>query len=56
MKKKFKIECSETVMYEVEVMANNKAEAKRMVSGGEVKLPEAYDSSGFQVDNVTLIK
>ncbi len=53
--KTFQVECSETVIYVLEVKAHNRKQAEQMVYDGEVDLPEASDSNGFQVDNVELI-
>jgi ribosomal protein S4 len=50
--KKYNVQASETVVYDVEVMANSEAEARELVLSGDVEIGEAIDSSGFQIDFV----
>ena len=47
--KKYIIQASEVIYYEIEVEASNQAEAIRLITEGEVSLPDPVDSSDFNI-------
>ena len=49
---KFRVYCSETVSYMVEVEADSAEQAEELVASGEVDLGEPYDSANFEIDEV----
>jgi len=46
---KYLVLASETVFYSVEVEAVNEEQARELVLSGKVELPDAEDSTGFDV-------
>jgi hypothetical protein len=51
-KKKYIVDCSEEVFYEIEVEAKDEAEVRDLIVGGQVIIPEAHDSQNFSIDNI----
>jgi len=49
---KFRVYCSETVSYMVEVEAESAEAAEELVASGEVDLGEPYDCANFEIDEV----
>jgi hypothetical protein len=52
---KFRVMCSETVWYRVEVDAGTAEEARELVETGTVDLGEPYDGANFEIDEVVEI-
>ena len=50
--KKYLIQASEVVYYEIEVTANNEAEAHEKVFLGNVEIPEPVDGSDFTIGRI----
>jgi hypothetical protein len=53
---KFRVMCSETVWYRVEVEADTAEAAHELVVGGVVDLGEPYDSANFEIDEVIALE
>ena len=51
--KHYTIDASETVFYTIEVEAKSEDDAREMVMMGDVIVPDAIDSSDFQIDSIT---
>ena len=49
---KFRVYCSETVSYMVEVEAESAEQAEELVGSGEIDLGEPVDGDNFQIDEV----
>jgi len=49
---KFRVYCSETVTYMVEVEAESAEAAEELVASGEVDLGDPVDGDNFQIDEV----
>ena len=49
---KFRVYCSETVTYMVEVEAESAEAAKELVANGEIDLGDPVDGDNFAVDGV----
>ena len=49
---KFRVYCSETVAYMVEVEANSAEHAEELVANGEIDLGEPVDGDNFSIDEV----
>jgi len=49
---KFRVYCSETVSYMVEVEAKSAEHAEELVANGEIDLGEPVDGDNFQIDEV----
>jgi len=49
---KFRVYCSETVSYMVEVEADSAEQAEELVASGEVDLGEPVDGDNFGIDEV----
>ena len=49
---KFRVQCSETVSYMVEVEAESAEAAEELVASGEVDLGEPVDGDNFGIDEV----
>jgi len=49
---KFRVYCSETVSYMVEVEATSAEHAEELVANGEIDLGEPVDGDNFQIDEV----
>ena len=49
---KFRVYCSETVTYMVEVEAESAEQAEELVASGEVDLGETVDGDNFGIDEV----
>ena len=49
---KFRVYCSETVSYMVEIEANSAEHAEELVANGEIDLGEPVDGDNFQIDEV----
>lgn len=49
---KFRVYCSETVTYMVEVEATSAEHAEELVANGEIDLGEPVDGNNFQIDEV----
>jgi hypothetical protein len=49
---KFRVYCSETVSYMVEVEAESAEQAEELVASGEVDLGEPVDGANFGIDEV----
>jgi len=52
---KFRVYCSETVTYMVEVEAESAEQAEELVANGEIDLGDPVDGDNFEVDEVCLI-
>jgi hypothetical protein len=52
---KFRVYCSETVSYMVEVEAESAEQAEELVFNGEIDLGEPVEGDNFEVDEVCLI-
>ena len=52
--KTYLVQASETVFYSIRVEANSQKEARAKVFSGEANIPEAEDSTGFQIDDVQI--
>ena len=53
---KFRVMCSETVLYRVEVEAESAEEARELVETGMVDLGEPYDGANFEIDEVIALE
>ena len=53
---KFRVMCSETVWYRVEVEAESADEAHELVISGMVDLGEPYDGANFEIDEVIALE
>ena len=53
---KFRVMCSETVWYRVEVEAESAEEARELVETGMVDLGEPYDGANFEIDEVIALE
>ena len=53
---KFRVMCSETVWYRVEVEADTAEAAHELVVGGVVDLGEPYDGANFEIDEVIALE
>ena len=49
---KFRVYCSETVTYMVEVEAESVEQAEELVASGEIDLGDPVDGDNFQIDEV----
>jgi hypothetical protein len=49
---KFRVYCSETVSYMVEVEAESADQARELIFNGEVDLGEPVDGDNFEIDEV----
>ena len=49
---KFRVYCSETVSYMVEVEAESAEQAEELVGSGAVELGDPVDGDNFQIDEV----
>jgi nicotinate-nucleotide pyrophosphorylase len=49
---KFRVYCSETVTYMVEVEAESAEQAEELVASGSVDLGDPVDGDNFQIDEV----
>jgi len=49
---KFRVYCSETVTYMVEVEAESAEQAEELVGSGEIDLGDPVDGDNFQIDEV----
>ena len=49
---KFRVYCSETVTYMVEVEAESAEQAEELVGSGEIDLGDPVDGNNFQIDEV----
>jgi hypothetical protein len=49
---KFRVYCSETVTYMVEVEAESADQARELIFNGEVDLGEPVDGDNFEIDEV----
>jgi len=49
---KFRVYCSETVTYRVEVEAESAEQAEELVASGEIDLGDPIDGDNFQIDEV----
>ena len=52
---KFRVYCSETVSYMVEVEADTAEAAHEMVASGMVELGEPVDGDNFEIDDVVTL-
>ena len=53
---KFRVMCSETVWYRVEVEADTAEEARELVETGMADLGEPYDGANFEIDEVIALE
>ena len=53
---KFRVYCSETVSYMVEVEAESAEAAEELVASGEVDLGEPVDGDNFGIDEVVAVE
>ena len=53
---KFRVMCSETVWYRVEVETESAEEARELVETGMVDLGEPYDGANFEIDEVIALE
>jgi len=53
---KFRVYCSETVAYRVEVEAESAEAAKELVASGEVDLGDPVDGDNFEIDEVMALE
>ena len=53
---KFRVMCSETVWYRVEVNADTAEQARELVETGMVDLGEPYDGANFEIDEVVALE
>jgi len=49
---KFRVYCSETVTYMVDVEAESAEQAEELVASGEIDLGEPVEGDNFQIDEV----
>ena len=49
---KFRVYCSETVTYMVEVEAESAEQAEELIGSGEIDLGDPVDGDNFQIDEV----
>ena len=52
---KFRVMCSETVWYRVEVESGTAEEARELVETGMVNLGDPYDGANFEIDDIVEI-
>ena len=52
---KFRVYCSETVSYRVEVEATSAEHAEELVAGGEIDLGDPVDGDNFGIDAVEAV-
>ena len=53
---KFRVYCSETVSYMVEVEANSAEHAEELVFNGEIDLGEPVEGDNFEIDEVVALE
>jgi len=53
---KFRVYCSETVTYMVEVEAESAEQAEELVGSGAVDLGDPVDGDNFQIDEVVSVE
>ena len=53
---KFRVYCSETVTYMVEVEAESAEQAEELVFNGEIDLGEPVEGDNFQIDEVVALE
>jgi hypothetical protein len=53
---KFRVMCSETVWYRVDVEAESAEEAHELVISGMADLGEPYDGANFEIDEVIALE
>ena len=52
---KFRVYCSETVSYQVEVEAESAKQAEELVANGEIVLGDPVDGDNFAIDAVEAV-
>ena len=52
---KFRVYCSETVSYRVEVEAESAEHAEELVANGEIDLGDPVDGDNFEIDAVEAV-
>ncbi len=53
--KTFEVYANETVFYRILVKAKNEKEARKKILSGDVRVGEAEDSEGFEIEEVVEI-
>ena len=53
---KFRVYCSETVTYMVEVEADSAEQARELVASGEVDIGSPVDGDNFEIDEVMMLE